>query len=282
MTPVLQNPVADPGSTFWRTLQTFSVTRVVIALVLFAYVSLNTRKSFWTGNGFADSDVCLGYLLLATLFAVIATYYRRRFLLQLLSQVALDITVISLLYIVAGGAKSGLSILYLFPLAGGAILASLVLALFFVSVVTLILLAESGYQLLQASADASISHVGLYSAAFFAAAIVINRLAGRLIKQENLATQRGHDLQVQEAINRLVIADMGDGILVVGRDSSLLTCNPAAQRMLGLSFSYDALLPKLTDIPMLTPIAEAFFAWNAHFADQAHGGGSCCVDFCPY
>jgi two-component system sensor histidine kinase PilS (NtrC family) len=254
---------AESRETFWRTLQTFNATRIVIAVVLFAYLSINTKKSFWITEQFLYRETCAIYLLLAVAFAVISAYHKRRFLLQLTLEIAIDIAVISLLYIAAGGEKSGLAILYLFPLAGAAILAPLLLALFFVSVVTIILLAESGYQVLQSAADESISRTGLYGAAFFAAVFVINRLAGRLIKQEKLATQRGQDLRVQQAINRLVLADMGDGILVVGRDGAIFTANPAAERMLGLSVPEGGPQRKLAEILSLMPIADAFNAWSA-------------------
>ncbi|MDB5762725.1 MAG: two-component sensor histidine kinase [Herminiimonas sp.] len=261
MSTAAQTLPAGPQETFWRTLQTFSVTRVVIAMVLLVYLSINAKKGFWILEGFLYKETCGIYLVLAVLFTLLAGYCKRRFLLQTASQIATDITVISMLYVAAGGAKSGLAILYLFPLAGGAILAPLLLALFFVSIVTLVLLLESGYQLLKLADDASTSQVGLYGAAFFAAVYVINRLAARLIKQEKLALQRGQDLQVQEAINRLVIADTGDGILVVGRDSTVFTANPAAERMLGLAIADDQSCCKLTEIPSLMPIADAFFAW---------------------
>ena len=48
-----------------------------------------------------------------------------------------------MLYVAAGGVRSGLAILYLFPLAGAAILAPLMLALFFAALVALFLLLES-------------------------------------------------------------------------------------------------------------------------------------------
>ncbi len=77
-----------------------------------------------------------------------AAYYRGALhAAKLLSQIAVDITVISLLYIAAGGARSGLAILFLFPLWGGAVLLPLTWALFFAASVTLFLLAESGYQI---------------------------------------------------------------------------------------------------------------------------------------
>jgi two-component system, NtrC family, sensor histidine kinase PilS len=252
-----------PQDTFWRTLQTFNVTRFVIAVVLLAYLSANSKKSFGTLEEFPFQETCVIYLLLAVVFATLSTNYKRRLLLQLVSEMAVDITVISILYVAAGGAKSGLAILYLFPLAGGAILAPLLLALFFVSVVTITLLVDSGYRILKSTTEDSTFQTGLYGAAFFAAVFVINRLAARLIKQEQLATQHGRDLQIQQAINRLILADTGDGILVVGRNSTVFTANPAAERMLGLSMSDDQLRYKLTEIPSLTPIVNAFFKWAA-------------------
>ncbi len=254
-------PTFSIGSqgTLWRTLQTFNV----ISLMLLAYLSINARKSFWEQEQPFYQEICGIYLVMAALFTLLAFYYKRRFLLQVISQVSADIAVISMLYIAAGGSKSGLAILYLFPLAGGAILAPLLLSLLFSSVVTLVMLSEGSYQLLRDAGDASISQAGLYGAAFFAAVYVINRLAARLIKQETLAAQRGQDLGIQQAINRLVIADMGDGILVLGPDATVFTVNPAAERMLGLLVPAERSRYKLTEIPALIPIADAFFIWAA-------------------
>jgi two-component system sensor histidine kinase PilS (NtrC family) len=269
MSETAQTPAPGFQETFWRTLQTFNVTRVVIALVLLGYLSLNSKRGFWSVEEFLYVEICGLYLALAVGFAILAAYVKRRFLLQVASQIALDIAVISILYVTAGGAKSGLAILYLFPLAGGAILAPLLLALFFVSTVALVLLAESGYQVLKLASETFISQAGLYGAAFFAAVFVINRLAARLISQERLAAQRGQDLKMQQAINRLAIADMGDGIVVIGRDTTVFTCNPSAERMLGMAFPDDKPRCKLTEISQLMPIADAFHGWTARAADPA-------------
>jgi two-component system sensor histidine kinase PilS (NtrC family) len=252
----------ESRGTFWRTLQTFCITRIVITVVLLAYFGIHALRNERVAGGAADWKICLLYLFLAIGFSTLCTFAQRRFMWQLIVQIAVDIGAISLLYVASGGARSGLAILYLFPLAGAAILAPLVPALFFVSVVALILLMESGYQILHGAGDAAPSQAGLYGAAYFAAIYVINRLAARLIKQEDLATQRGKDLQLQEAVNRLVIADMGDGILVVGHDAEVFTGNPAAERMLGLSVVYRQSRYKLTELPALAPIADAFFAWQ--------------------
>jgi two-component system, NtrC family, sensor histidine kinase PilS len=263
MEQMAESPALGHRETLWRTLQTFNASRIVIAMVLLAYLNFNAKREFWTAEVSIYRDICIAYLVLALVFAVLAVYRQRRFVLHLTAQVALDIGVISLLYVATGGAKSGLAILYLFPLAGAAILAAMPLALFFASAVTLVLLGESGYQLLQSGTEASSLQAGLYGAAFFAAVVVINRLAARLLKQESLAFERGQDLRVQQAINRLIIADMGDGILVVGADGTIFTANPAAENMLGLSVPSGKPRIRLKKLDGLTPIARAFSGWLA-------------------
>lgn len=250
----------DAQATFWRTLQTFALTRTLIVAVLLLYFGLNATKMWPQKQQFWE--ICIAYLAVALTFVLLSLYWRRRFMLQLVAQIAVDIGAISFLYLSAGGIKSGLAILYLFPLAGGAILAPLILSLFFVSVVTLILLADSGYQLLNENSDISSSQVGLYGAAFFIIIFAINRLAARLIKQESLALGRGKALHVQQAINRLIIADMEDGVLVVDRKGRVLISNPAAAHMLGLTFPHEKNYGKLSDMAWLRPIAEAYQAWG--------------------
>ncbi|MBV8634936.1 MAG: two-component sensor histidine kinase [Burkholderiaceae bacterium] len=261
----MTRPLRSPKlrDSFWRTLMTFDVTRVVIAILLFVLLAFNIKRGVSEAEHGIYWQTCISYLVLSILLAGFAFYYRGRFILQLLVQIPVDIVAISLLYAASGGARGGLAILFLFPLAGGAVLLPLVWALFFVSAVTIFLLAESGYQLFAAVSDASLSQSGLYGASFFASVYVINRLASRVINQEELALQRGQELQVQEAINRLVIADMGDGILVVEHDSTVQISNPAAERMLGVALQAADARFRLVDRPALAPIAEAFFDWLA-------------------
>ncbi|MDP5008348.1 MAG: hypothetical protein NWQ13_05045, partial [Glaciimonas sp.] len=257
---------SDKPATFWRTLQTFNATRIVVALVLLVYMSTHGQKNTWSVEAFSYLQACSAYLALAIVFTLLAAYHRRHYKLQIVVQIVVDIATISLLYVGAGGAKSGLGMLYLFPLAGGAILASLPWALFFVSVTTLVLLGESVYQILQETSDAPTLQAGLSGAALFFAVFVINRLANKLMRQEALAEQTGKALKVQLAINRMAIADMGDGLLVVGRGGVILMANPVAERLLALTIPDENLphhaLPKLRDFPALLPITEALSIWN--------------------
>ncbi|MBV8666443.1 MAG: two-component sensor histidine kinase [Burkholderiaceae bacterium] len=253
---------------FWRSLLTFDITRVLIAVVLLVYLIANKKSGVSDAEQWVNWQICVVYLALAMLFAVFAVYYRGRFVLQSLLQITVDVLAISLLYVAAGGTRSGLAILYLFPLAGGAVLLPEVWALFFAAAVTLFLLGESGYRIFVLLADGSFSQAGLYGAAFFSSVFLVNRLAARLINQEDLALERGKALQMQESINRMVIADMGDGILVVGRDGTVQIGNPAAERMLGMTIPAAGPHFRLADVPVLVPIADAFFEWMSKTAEQ--------------
>lgn len=259
----LQALSAESRATFWRSLQTLNATRVVIALVLLVYLSFDSRGLRVAGE-YPYLPICLAYLGLALAFALMAVYWRRRFLLQLLSQIACDLAVISLLYLAGGGVRSGLAILYLFPLAGSAILSPLVLALFCTALVALFMLGESVWQLLAMESQHGLLQSGLYGAAFFAAVLVVNRMAAKLIGQEELAIRRGEEINVQQAVNRLVMANIGDGILVVDPDGRVSAGNPAARQMLGLvgpdlDFKLSAAAP-------LAPLAQAYAEWRADAA----------------
>jgi two-component system sensor histidine kinase PilS (NtrC family) len=180
-------PVSARDS-FWRSLQTLNLTRVVVAAVLLVYLSFSEQVPRAAAR-FTDAHLCFAYLALACLFALATPRYRHRFLLQLLTQVAVDLVAISLLYMANGGVRSGLAILYLLPLAGAAVLSPLTLALFLVSLVTLFLLLESTYQVLLGG-DAPLMQSGLYGAALFTVVLVVSRMASRLIGQEALAARR--------------------------------------------------------------------------------------------
>lgn len=256
------------SSTFWRSLQTLNVSRVLVSLVLVLYVSLKAPKDYDPVAYYWFHEVAIAYVFIASGFVLLKLYFQKRFLLQLAAQITVDLTVISILYLSIGGSKSGLAILYLFPLAGVGILGSLTWALFFASAVTLFLLLENAYRVFQLEDAVPFSQAGLYGAVYFAVVFLLNRLAKSLIRQEELALLRGQALAIQQAINRLVFADMGDGILVVDQDDQLFEINPAAERMLGLVNLKKAKKESnerpshlnLRDLVSLRPIADALLS----------------------
>lgn len=248
--------IGEPSQSFWRSLQTLNASRVVVAASLLILLSLRTDKDVWANEYLFGRDIGLIYLSVAIGFLVLKQLYPRRFMRQLTSQILLDIIIISIMYLASGGNKGGLGILYLFPLAGAAILSPLIWSFFFTSIVVLFLLGESMYHYIRAEDGAPLSQAGLFGAAYFAVVSVVNRLANNLINQERLAAQRGNALAIQQAINQLVISDMGDGILVLDQDACLFEINPAAVRMLGGNLTKEMIGVELADISSLRPIVE--------------------------
>lgn len=259
----------NPSKTLWRSLKTLCITRVLIAGILLVLLGLNNSKYIWSIDLNIYRFVCLVYLVGALGFAALQMHQKWQsthyFFWQLSTQITFDVVATSALYFLSGGANSSLVILYLFPLASCAILAPLIWALFLSSLVALYILLVSSIQFLGLGTEAAISNAGLYGAAFLAMVFAVNRLANRLINQENLAFQHEKNLRIQQEINNLVVADMSDGIIVVDRTSRIYACNPASLRMLGI-----ALIPgitKLSDISSIHPISEAFFSWRNHVSN---------------
>lgn len=265
---------AESRATFWRSLQTLTVTRIVIALVLLLYLGLDAGRGRADAGAGMYAGLCIAYLVAALLFAAVAQRWRRRFLWQLSVQVLFDLGVISLLYLDAGGLRSGLGLLYLFPLAGAAILAPLVLALFSAALATLFVLGEAAWQIFVRFENPPLTQAGLTGAALFALVLVVNRLAARLIKQEELAARRGADLRIQQAIYQIVVDDVDDGILVLGHDGSIFGGNPAARRMLGLEAGEGEDLGgfRLADVAAFEPVAHSFSAWRGDGSAAATAG----------
>ncbi len=90
---------------------------------------------------------------------------------------------------------------------------------------------------------------------------LLRALSSRLASQERLARSRGRDLQNQLAINRLVIAQMQQGVIVVDPTTQVRANNRAARRMLGLEPSAQLTGVRLTTLPSATALAEAFMRW---------------------
>lgn len=247
-------------STLWRSLKTLSITRVLIAGILLSLLGLNNSKYIWSIDPEIYRYICLFYLVGALGFVVLPIRWKHYFLWQLSAQVTFDVVVISVLFFYGGGINSSLVILYLFPLASCAILAPLSLALLLSSLVAIYIMSISSIQFFRLGTEAAITNSGLYSAAFLAMVYAVNRLARRLINQEELALQHEKGLHIQQEINNLVVADMGDGIVVVDRTSRIYAFNPASKEMLGITMIPG--ITKLSDMASMQPIADAFFSWR--------------------
>ena len=222
------------------------------------------RISVGTQDPALFARTAVTYAVLAATFGYLAATRQRHFYLQLGAQLLMDVVGLTLLMSASGGTRSGLALLMLLPIAGSAILSPASLAIAFAALCSLATLGETIWREIRYDEPSSnLVLAGLFGVASFAIAIVMNRLAARLIVQERIARQRGYDLRAQIEINRLVVADMQDGVLILAADGTPRAANPAALRMLGLDDARALVLDGWRGHVGGTAISRQFVAWRS-------------------
>ena len=145
-----------------------------------------------------------------------------------------DILCIALV-MVAGGSTGGSLPILLFPqLAASGWLLRTQTAFFHAAIASFILLGLDVWRMLQGQVSgAQPFQTGLIGFGYFAT-IGIAVALGRYTKEsEELATQRGIDVANLEQVNRLIIQDMQDGVLVVDLNGVVRGHNAQVTRLLG-------------------------------------------------
>jgi two-component system sensor histidine kinase PilS (NtrC family) len=225
------------GDTYWRSLRYFSVYRLVAgAVFLIAFLMTGGTANVASQNPalflWADS----AYLVVAFAFLLILQRIEHGFNVQLSIQVACDVLFLTLLMYASGGAKSGIAFMLVVVVAGAALVGQGRLTLFFAALATLAVLVEQTVRTLRFDANVDeFVRTGLTSIGFFATALIARMLAGRVVANENLARQRGIELADQVRINRQVIQDMDDGVLVVDAAGRVRLHNPQAETLLSIA-----------------------------------------------
>jgi two-component system sensor histidine kinase PilS (NtrC family) len=155
---------------------------------------------------------------------------------QLAIQVISDIVFFSVMLYASGGLPSGLGVLLLVSLAGAGLIGRGRLVLFFASVATISLLLQETYSLWTIDFySAQYSQAGLLSMAYFAVAWLAYRLAKHTLASEQLAAERGIDLANMAQVNKLVIQDLQEGVLVVDKHGYIRQRNSYAEWLLNLN-----------------------------------------------
>lgn len=156
--------------------------------------------------------------------------YRRR---QWLSTIGVDLVAFSALHLLATGSTLNHAALLVLPVLMAGVLTPRPLALGTAAGVTLLLLVVAarlsigGQDITQPLLQAGLAGLGL-----FAITLLAGELAGRLAREE-LAARGSLELARQQAqLNRLVIEEMADGVLVVDRQLRVRAANPAARSLL--------------------------------------------------
>ncbi len=260
----------DAAAPQWRTLQYLGLARLVIAIgLLLATAALGeTISSWWSPAYIAAASA---YFIGAAALAAASIYLRRRVVAQISLHIAFDLALISVLMITSGGLRSGLVVLYLLPLAGASLLLPTAPVFFVCSLAVITILLDTLARALSSTrSEASLFEAGLYGAMLFAVTALLRLLAQRLAAQEQLAQQRGRNLHNQLAINRLVIAQLDQGVVVVDADTRVRANNRASRVLFGLKPDAQLTGERLSSIERLAPLVAAFRRWR----DRDAAGGT--------
>ena len=152
---------------------------------------------------------------------------------QWLATIGVDLLTFSALHALATGAAFNYVALLVLPVLMSGVLTARLPALATAAAVSLMLLAAAWRTGLGAGDfAAAMTPAGLAGIGFFVMTLLTGELSGRLAREE--LTARGSlELARQQAqLNRLVIEEMADGVLVIDRRARVRAANPAARRML--------------------------------------------------
>lgn len=256
----------------WRSFQYFNLYRLVLAgLFLLAMLF---PHDFTARLNLLPSPAMLAltgaYMLAVIAGLLLSIHWQQRFNFQLSLQVLVDVSVVSLIMLVAGGVSSGLGVLLLVSLAAASLVGRGHLVLLYAAMATLAVLTTQIYGILtRGFDDASVVQAGFISAGFFATAILARLLGQRVMMNEDLARRRGVALDNQIRISQRVVERMQDGVLIVDSLAAVARSNPVARSMLGLP---EGQTPRLADsVPLL---AEALADWQAGGAETVQVSGA--------
>ncbi|MBI3382660.1 MAG: PAS domain-containing protein [Aquabacterium sp.] len=222
---------------FHRIYRAFLTARFALAVVLLGlvvgYWALGNRPPLWMLMS------TLGYAIVTSALLIWPNHARatRPDLQSLrpreaLVSVGIDLGFFAAMHYLSGSTLNSQALLVL-PVLMAAVLMPRVLALGVAAAATLNLL---GAALLQGQDSGNLTSLlaqaGLTGFGLFAIAALASELSARLAKEERSARGSLELARQQAQLNRLVIEEMSEGVMVVDRQGRVRTANPAARRLL--------------------------------------------------
>jgi two-component system sensor histidine kinase PilS (NtrC family) len=232
--------VAEPPASLGapsRVFRTYVAARAGIGVALVAVVGLGSLLAARSGE--AVALLCLVYavqaitLWLLPRFGPLAAPAGRARARRWLSTIGVDLLAYGALHLLTAGASLNYGALLVLPVLMAGVLTPRLLALGTASAVALLLLAAAWRSAAgQPDAPALMLQSGFAGLGLFAIALVAGELAARLAREEQAARGSLALARQQARLNRLVIEEMVDGVLVVDGQRRVRAANPAARALL--------------------------------------------------
>ncbi len=235
-TAILTRPTPhSPGQQNLALFRIYIAYRSLLSVVLLIMlVSPNTRQLVGSLNPTLYLGIALGYLATSVPLVGSLSYRLNQNQKMLFLIFLVDIAAIMLLADSSGGMSSGLPILLVITAAASAVLltnrtvATLVAA---ISAIAL-LLDTMRLVLIDVANPSAFFPAGLLGALVFGVSIMVQAIAGRLGKAEELARNRASDLYNLQRLNEQIVQHMDTGILLVNHDGLVRVMNKAATGLL--------------------------------------------------
>lgn len=176
---------------------------------------------------------------------------------QALTTVGVDLSLFALLHHLTGPNLNSQA-LFVLPVLMAAVLMPRIMALGVAATVTITLLsaawvqAQSGGNLAALMVQAGVTGFGL-----FVISMLASELASRLAREERSARGSLELARQQARLNRLVIEEMTEGVMVVDRQGRVRTANPAARRLLSAQGATPQAPFVLHGVPAWAPLTRA-------------------------
>ena len=233
-----EHPAAQNVVPYWRSLHYFNLYRISVAgLLLLADNLLPEQNPLGVLRPALFTLAGVLYLLFCAALTVSIQSRWPRFEIQVSGQVMVDIFLLTVIMYSSGGVVSGLGLLVLVTLAASSLIARGRLAMFHASIATIAVLLEETYLSYSPNISGNFSgnylQAALLSVTYFAVAGLAYYLAKRLSVSEAIAQRQRVDLASLDNVNRLVIQDMQDGVIVVDGNNRVRQINSQAERLLG-------------------------------------------------
>lgn len=229
--------VQPPDSAWVRVYRTYTAARAAIGVGLVGAQGLGTllgsRHTEWLALISVVYAVQAITLWLLPRFGALAMAQGRRRQRQWLATIGVDLLAFMLMHLLEVGASFNYAALLVLPVLMAGVWTSRLLALGTAAGVALmLLLAAWRAALTDEAAPALMLQSGLAGLGLFAITLLAGELAGRLAREEQSARGSLELARQQAQLNRLVIEEMADGVLVMDRRLRVRAANPAARALL--------------------------------------------------
>jgi two-component system sensor histidine kinase PilS (NtrC family) len=226
-----------PRPAFQRIYRAFVAARAVLGVLLvLSQVSLMLFAS--VPPRLSALVLSIGYAAVATTqwllpgkVAVPAMQGRLRHS-EWVATIGMDVVVFAGLHWLSGAAP-GYAAPFVLPVLMAGVLTARLPAMAVAAGVSILLMGSAALEVVRGSeGTVLITQTGLVAAGFFMIAVLAGELAGRLAREELAARSTLAMARQQAQLNRLVIEEMQEGVLVVDRGGRVRAANPAAMALL--------------------------------------------------